>query len=47
MAGTSFSATGSGRPVSMTGSARVRAGVGYLASRWVQAPIFDRWEPDT
>ena len=38
---------GSGRPVVMTGAVRVRARSSYLASRWVQAPIFDRREADT
>lgn len=38
---------GSARSVLGTDRGRVHADVVYLASRWVQAPIFDRREADT
>ena len=31
----------------MADQARIRVAVSYLGSRWVQAPISDRWEADT
>ncbi|MEM7417595.1 MAG: hypothetical protein AAF389_19060 [Gemmatimonadota bacterium] len=47
MQDTYHSVAGSGSPVFMTGRGRARAGVDFLASRWVQAPITDRREADT
>lgn len=47
MTPTFTSATGFARSVHGTDRGRVRADVAFLASRWVQAPIYDRREADT